>query len=181
MQQKSCSETSSKAKRSRTYGKAVAIGGASVRCALLAPIVGGFVASLAAAGGDDVGWTGFGGSFVGADFFCFLVSGSSPESSDSTAFTAAAAVLLQDVPALPFLDIEADATPWSSSASLFKCTTTSTRVLSVAARGRGGGGRGGGGPAGANPKHILALGNSLDAAGTSDDVGKRVGPSERLA
>ena len=95
-------------KCSRTYGIAVPIGDASVKCVLLAPVV----ASLAAAGGDDVGWTGFGGSFVGADFFCFLVSGSSPESSDSTAITAAAAVLLLDTaPALPFLDIDADATP----------------------------------------------------------------------
>ena len=121
-------------KCSRTYGIAVPIGDASVKCVLLAPVV----ASLAAAGGDDVGWTGFGGSFVGADFFFFLVSGSSAESSDSTSITAAAAVLLLDAPALLFLDIDADATSWSSSASLICASTTesgkpllSTRVLSA--------------------------------------------------
>ena len=140
MQRKSCSETSSKAKRSRTYGKALAIGGASVRCVLLAPFV------VAVAGCDAVGTTGV-AFFAGADFavavFAILGTDLSSESSASVMSTAKAAdVLLDDAPpALLFLDVEAAATSWSSSASLIWTSTTesgkpllSMRVLSVGSR-----------------------------------------------
>ncbi len=143
MQRKSSSETSAKAKCSRTYGIAVAVGGASVACVLLAPVF----ASLAAAGSDDVGLTGV-AFFAGGDFaaavFAILGTGLSSESSASAMSTAEAAdgVLLDDAPpALLFFDADAAAISWSSSASLVCSSTTasgkpllSTRVLSVGSR-----------------------------------------------
>jgi hypothetical protein len=120
---KTCSgrvyETSFKAKCSRTYGIAVAVGGASVACVLLAPVF----ASLAAAGADDVGLTGvcfFAGRDFAAAVFAIFGTGFSSESSASAI---AADVLLDDAPpALLFLDVGAAAISWSSSASLI-CTS----------------------------------------------------------
>jgi hypothetical protein len=118
-----CHKTSSENKCSRTYGVAVAIGGASAGCVLFAPVV----ACFGAAGADDVGLTGvcfFAGCDFAAAVFAIFGTGFSSESSASAMSTAEAAdVLLDDAPpALLFLDVDAAAISWSSSASMI-CTS----------------------------------------------------------